>query len=102
MRRTSRRKGEMVNLDPDAVERTITFTPTAVKQLLVPHILGGQLAIQLPSISERREYVAHQLTCEVWESELRPECPHKHYVNMTPAVAECREKMYAELHGGRV
>ena len=29
-------------------------------------------------------------------------CPHKHYVNMTPAVAECRSKMYAELHGGKV
>jgi hypothetical protein len=27
--------------------------------------------------------------------------PHKHYVNMTPAVAECRSKMYAELHGGK-
>ena len=93
---------KMVNLDPDAVERTITFTPTAVKPLLVPHILNGQLAIELPSISERREYVARQLTNEVWESELRLECPHKHYVNMTPAVAECRDKMYAELHGGRV
>ena len=28
--------------------------------------------------------------------------PHKHYVNMTPAVAECRSRMYAELHGGKV
>ena len=32
----------------------------------------------------------------------RIECPHKHYVNMTPAVAECRSRMYAELHGGKV
>ena len=31
----------MVNLDSDAIERTVTFTPTAVKPLLVPHILGG-------------------------------------------------------------
>ena len=92
----------MVNLDPDAVERVITFTPTAVKPLLVPYILDGQLVIELPSISERRAYVARQLTSEVWESELRMECPHKHYVNMTPAVAECREKMYAEYHGGRM
>ena len=92
----------MVNLDPDAVERVITFTPTAVKPLLVPYILEGQLVIDLPSISERREYVVRQLTTEIWESELRMECPHKHYVNMTPAVAECREKMYAALHGGRL
>ena len=44
----------MVNLDSDAIERTITFTPTAVKPLLVPHILGGQLAMELPSIARRR------------------------------------------------
>lgn len=44
----------MVNLDPDAIERTVTITPSAVKPLLVPHILGGELAIQLPSIAEKR------------------------------------------------
>ena len=92
----------MVNLDPDAIERTITITPTRVKQLLVPHILNGELAIELPSIAEKKTYIAKQLTEETWESELRLECPHKHYVNMTPAVAECRSKMYAELHGGKV
>lgn len=92
----------MVNLDSDAIERTITITPSAVKQLLVPHILAGQLAIELPSIAEKKAYIAKQLTEETWESELRLECPHKHYVNMTPAVAECRSKMYAELHGGKV
>ena len=92
----------MVNLDSDAIERTVTFTPTAVKPLLVPHILGGQLAMELPSIAEKKAYIAKQLTEETWESELRLECPHKHYVNMTPAVAECRARMYAELHGGKV
>lgn len=76
----------MVNLDSDAIERTITFIPTAVRPLLVPHILGGELAIELPSIAEKKAYIAKQLTEETWESELRLECPHKHYVNMTPAV----------------
>ena len=92
----------MVNLDSDAIERTVTFPPTVVKPLLVPHILGGQLAMELPSIAEKKAYIAKQLTEETWESELRLECPHKHYVNMTPAVAECRARMYAELHGGKV
>ena len=92
----------MVNLDSDAIERTVTFTPTVVKPLLVPHILGGQLAMELPSIAEKKAYIAKQLTEETWESELRLECPHKHYVNMTPAVAECRARMYADLHGGKV
>ena len=44
----------MVNLDSDAIERTVTITPTKVKKLLVPHVLNGQLAIELPSIAEKR------------------------------------------------
>ena len=67
----------------------------------MPHILNGELAIELPSIAEKKAYIAKQLTEETWESELRIEMPHKHYVNMTPAVAECRSKMYAELHDRR-
>ena len=93
---------KMVNLDPDAIERTITITPTKVKRLLVPHVLNGELAIELPGIAEKKAYIAKQLTEETWETELRIEMPHKHYVNMTPAVAECRAKMYSELHGGKV
>lgn len=93
---------KMVNLDPDAIERTITITPTRVKRLLVPHILNGELAIELPGIAEKKAYIAKQLTEETWETELRIEMPHKHYVNMTPTVAECRAKMYSELHGGKV
>ena len=93
---------KMINLDPDAIERTITITPTRVKRLLVPHILNGELAIELPGIAEKKAYIAKQLTEETWETELRIEMPHKHYVNMTPAVAECRAKMYSELHGGKV
>ena len=48
----------MVNLDSDAIERTITFIPTAVRPLLVPHILCGELAIDLPSIEKKKERVA--------------------------------------------
>ena len=92
----------MVNLDSDAIERIVTIVPTRVRQLLVPHILNGELAIELPSIAEKKAYIVKQLTEETWESELRIEMPHKHYVNMTPAVAECRSRMYAELHGGKV
>ena len=92
----------LVKLDPDATEREITLVPTAVKRLLVPYVLGGKLAIELPTIQEKRDYIAAQLSHETWESELRPECPHKHYVDMTQRVSECRDRMYAKLHGGKV
>ena len=87
---------------PVSYTHLVTFVPTRVKQLLVPYILHGELAIELPSIAEKKAYIAKQLTEETWESELRIEMPHKHYVNMTPAVADCRSRMYAELHGGKV
>ena len=90
----------VVNLDPDATYRTREILPESVQPLLVPHILHGKLAIALPTIAEKKAYIADQLLNKTWESELRPECPHKHYVDMTPAVAECREQMYASLHGG--
>ncbi len=92
----------LVKLDPDATEREITLVPAAVKRLLVPYVLGGELAIELPTIQEKRDYIADQLSHRTWESELRPECPHKHYVDMTQKVAECRDRMYAKLHGGKV
>ena len=91
---------KIVNLDPDAIERTRTIVPVAVRPLLVPHVLHGELAIELPTIQQKKEYIRKQLADETWESELRPECPHKHYVDLTPAVAKCREDMYAKLHGG--
>ena len=86
------------------LEKASTVSLIPGEQLLLKRgaTLNGQLAIELPSIAEKKAYIAKQLTEETWESELRLECPHKHYVNMTPAVAECRSKMYAELHGGKV
>ena len=53
-------------------------------QMCIRDSLNGELAIELPSIAEKKAYIAKQLTEETWESELRIEMPHKHYVNMTP------------------
>jgi nicotinate phosphoribosyltransferase len=92
----------LVKLDPDSADREITITPVAVQKLLVPFVLGGKLAAELPTVTQRRAYVADQLANKTWESELRPECPHGHYVDMTHAVADCRQKMYAELHDGKL
>lgn len=68
----------------------------------MPHILNGKLAIDLPDIKTKKEYIKDQLENHIWESELRPEMPHVHYVDLTPKVAEIREELYAKLHGGRL
>ena len=92
----------VVNLDPDAFDPLQTIIPVHVERILVPHILNGELVIDLPTIAQKKDYIREQLENRVWESELRPEFPHKHYVDLTQKVAKCREDMYKKLHGGKI
>ena len=92
----------VVNLDPDAFDTLKTIVPVHVERILVPHILNGELAIDLPTIAQKKDFIREQLENRVWESELRPEFPHKHYVDLTQKVAKCREDMYKLLHGGQI
>ena len=93
---------EVINLDPDAFERKRTIVPTHVERILVPHIKNGELCIDLPDIPAKKAFIKEQLEYRVWESELRPQMPHVHYVDLTPKVFECREDMYKKLHGGNI
>lgn len=92
----------VINLDPDAFDTRKTIVPVHVERILVPHIINGELAIDLPTIAQKKDYIREQLEHRVWESELRPEFPHKHYVDLTQKVAQCREDMYRRLHGGNI
>ena len=99
------RDGEPVrilNLDPDAIEPYRTIVPVHVEKLLVPHMINGEIVIDLPDIKAKKEYIRDQLANRVWESELRPEMPHKHYVDLTMKVATLRDEMYTKLHGGTI
>ena len=93
---------QVYDLDPDAYNPIRTIVPVHVERLLVPHLIGGELAIDLPDIRAKKEYIREQLECRVWESELRPEMPHKHYVDLTMKVKQCRDDMYHQLHGGKI
>jgi len=93
---------EVVNLDPDAFSPKKKIVPCRVEKLLVPHIVGGELVIDLPTITRKRDYIKDQLENHTWESELRPEMPHTHYVDLTLKVAKLREELYAKLHGGKI
>ncbi|MBR3348806.1 MAG: nicotinate phosphoribosyltransferase [Solobacterium sp.] len=93
---------EVINLDPDAYHARRTVKAHHIEKLLVPHIVGGELVIDLPDIETKKNYIRDQLENKVWESELRPEMPHQHYVDLTLKVAEVRAEMYEKLHGGRI
>ena len=93
---------EVINLDPDAYHARRVVKAHHIEKLLVPHIIGGELVIDLPDIETKKNYIRDQLENKVWESELRPEMPHQHYVDLTLKVAEVRAEMYEKLHGGRI
>ena len=88
------------DMNPDALHHSRKITPLKVEKLLVPHLINGELAMELPTIKEKKEFIKNQLENKVWESELRPKMPHSHYVDLTEKVYEVREAMYKKLHGG--
>lgn len=90
------------NFDPEDFKRRRVLTPIKVKKLLVPFIVDGKLVKKLPTIKEKKEYIKNQLEHQVWESELRPEMPHQHYIDLTEKVYQVREDLYSSLHGGQI
>ena len=93
---------EVLNLDRDEFDRHKVLTPIRVEPLLVPFIVKGELVREMPTIAEKKAYIKDQLENHVWESELRPEMPHRHYVDLTMKVAETRNELYEKFHGGRL
>ena len=89
---------ELVNLDPDAIEPMIRIVPFHVERILVPHMINGEIVIDLPDIRAKKEYIREQLQYRVWESELRTELPHRHYVDLSPKLAKLRSDLYEKLY----
>lgn len=93
---------KVYNLDRDDFRSYRILTPTRVEKLLVPYLVDGKLVIDLPTIKEKKAYIKDQLENHVWESELRKEMPHVHYVNLSEKLYQLREEMYEKLHGGNL
>ena len=93
---------KVYNLDRDDFRTYRILTPKRVEKLLVPYLVDGKLVIDLPTIKEKKAYIKDQLENHVWESELRKEFPHVHYVNLSEKLYQLREEMYRKLHGGNL
>lgn len=93
---------EVVDLNPDAFKKHIKITPYKIEKLLVPYIIDGKKVIELPTITQIKDYVKDQIENHMWESELRSEFPHEHYVDLTLKVYQTREELYNKLHGGKL
>lgn len=93
---------KVYNFDPEDFKRDRILVPYKVEKLLVPFIIKGKLAQALPDIKTKKDYIREQLEHRVWESELRPQLPHIHYVDLTERVFKAREEIYAQFHGGKI
>ncbi len=93
---------KVYNLNRDDFRTYRILTPVRVEKLLVPYIVDGKSVYDLPTIKEKKAYIKDQLENHVWESELRKEMPHVHYVNLSEKVYQMRESMYKKLHGGNL
>jgi Nicotinic acid phosphoribosyltransferase len=86
------------DLNPDAFHKSRKIKPLKVEKILVPFLENGELVTKMPTIQEKKAYIKDQIENKVWESELRPEMPHRHYVDLTENLYNLREEMYEKLH----
>ncbi len=93
---------KVYNFNPDDFHKFRYIKPLKIEKLLIPFIENGKLVYEFPPIFKRKEYVKDQLENHTWESELRKEMPHIHYVDLTEKVYNLREELYEQLHGGKL
>lgn len=77
-------------VDPVKPWKQRTFNNFTAKKLLKLYVKDGRRVENLPSLSEIRDYVKHQLANEIWQEEQRFESPHAHYLDMTPNYYEMK------------
>lgn len=86
--------GEKVRfIDPVHPWREKYFENCTFEELLKPVFEDGRRVGDKPGIDEIRAYVKRQLDTQVWEEEQRFENPHTHYVDMTPALYQLKNRM---------
>ena len=95
--------GEVVDMsqpfryvDPVKPWKNRSFTDCTAKNLRKLYVKDGKRTEALPSLSEIRDYVRHQLEHEVWQEEQRFENPHHHYLDMTPDYYEMKMSLLYE------
>ncbi len=77
-------------IDPQYPWKQMYFENCTLKELQQEVMRDGKRTIEERPLSEIRDYVKHQLTHEIWESEQRFENPHVHYLDMSPSYYEMK------------
>lgn len=77
-------------VDPLKYWKNRCFENCTFKKLQQQIFKNGELVYELPSLTDIRTYVRHQLDNEIWQEEQRFENSHPHYLDMSPAMFELK------------
>lgn len=84
--------------DPDYTWKRQTLTNYTARELLVPIFVGGKCVYKKPSLQEIREHCEREIQT-MWESVLRFENPHTHYVDLSEKLWNIKRELLSSLSG---
>ena len=87
-------------MDPRKPWKVCSFENCTAKELQRPIIKDGRRVAEKRPLSEIRDYVASQLSTEIWEEEQRFENPHRHYVDMSSGYYALKMALLHEIQAG--
>lgn len=84
-------------VDQEQPWKKIPINPLwSIKELQIQFISKGKLIVELPTLSEIRQFVTDNLN-HVWDEEKRFENPHKHYVDLTRELFNVKTDLLSKV-----
>lgn len=93
---------EYTFVDPEEPWRKRKFVNFTARELQVPIFKDGVRVYEQPEVSEIAKYVKEQLENEIWSEEQRFENPHKHFLDMSPAMYKLKLDMLTDIQNSEV
>ncbi len=78
--------------DPNYTWKRQTLENYTARELLIPIFVGGELVYQKPSLEEIRAHCERELKT-MWDSVLRFENPHEHYVDLSQKLWNIKQEL---------
>lgn len=84
--------------DQDYTWKRQTLTNYTARELLVPIFKDGKCVYNKPSLKEIREHCEREIQT-MWESVLRFENPHMHYVDLSQKLWDIKHELLSKMSG---
>lgn len=81
--------------------KNMRYEDFSIKELQQLVIKDGKRVMPTEKLKDLQDYVKHQLENEIWESELRFDNPHVHYLDMSPEYYEMKMDLLYKQGGNK-